>query len=139
MKGKKFGNDWVIRLDKGDEILASLKKFAKENNVYGGFLSGIGAADEIEIGLFDTKEKKYITQKFKGDFEIINLSGNISYQEDDIRLHIHITIADKKQKAYGGHLYYAKISAVCEIFLQQISKNLLRKKDKDSGLYILDI
>ena len=139
MKGRKIGDKWVVRLDKGDEIIESITKFVEENDIRGGYLTGIGAANELKIGLFDTDKKEYITRLFKGDYEIVSLSGNISIQEKTTRLHLHITIADKEQKAFGGHLYFAKIGAVCEIFIEELNTELKRIKDKDTGLYILDL
>ena len=139
MKGRKTGNKWIIRLDKGDEIIESLTLFAKENNIKGGHLTGIGAANNLKIGLFDTEKKEYITRQFTDDYEIISLLGNVSVQEEKVRLHLHITIADKEQKAFGGHLYSAVISAVCEIVLEEIPEGLKRFKDQNTGLYLLDL
>ncbi len=139
MKGKKIGDRWVLRLDKGDEIIESLTNFLENNNIKTGYLTGIGATNNIEIGLFAAENKKFVTKKFKGDYEIISLMGNISMQMNKIKLHIHITIADKELRAFGGHLYSAKISAVCEIFIKEIPEELNRKEDSMTGLYLFDL
>jgi predicted DNA-binding protein with PD1-like motif len=138
VKGKKIGNRWVLRLDKGDEIIESLTNFLKDNKIVSGYLTGIGATNDVKIGLFNTKDKRYITKTLKGDYEITSLMGNISLQNGEIKLHLHITIADEELKAYGGHLYFAKISAVCEIFIEEFPEILKRKEDIKTGLNLLE-
>ena len=34
MEYKKFGSKYVVRLNKGEEIVASLVKFAEEENIF---------------------------------------------------------------------------------------------------------
>jgi len=138
VKGKKIGNRWVLRLDKGDEIIESLTNFLKDNKIVSGYLTGIGATNDVKIGLFNTKDKRYITKTLKGDYEITSLMGNISLQNGEIKLHLHITIADEELKASGGHLYFAKINAVCEIFIEEFPEILKRKEDIKTGLNLLE-
>ena len=51
---KRFGNKYVIRIDKGEEIVACLKKICTDNKILVGSVSGIGAVSRAQIGLFDT-------------------------------------------------------------------------------------
>ena len=59
MKFKKFGNKWILRIDKGEEVIQTIKKLCEDNKIKLGSLSGIGATDRATIGLFNTKSKQY--------------------------------------------------------------------------------
>jgi len=69
MKAKKYGNRFIIRIDRGEEIVETLKKFCTENNIRLGTISGIGSTNKATIGLFETAAKKYHSREFAGDYE----------------------------------------------------------------------
>jgi len=137
MKFKKYGSKWIIRIDKGEDIVQTLKKFCEDNNIKLGTINGIGAVNKITIGLFETKTKKYHTKEFTGDYEITNLSGNISTMNKEVYLHLHITLADKNQHACGGHLSSAVISGTGEILIEEIEGEIEREFNKEVGLNLL--
>ena len=60
MDYKKFNNKYVVRLDKGEELVEELKKFCKDQKIKLGSISGLGATDKITIGLFDVKDKNVL-------------------------------------------------------------------------------
>ncbi|MFW6272766.1 MAG: PPC domain-containing DNA-binding protein [bacterium] len=138
MKYKKFNNNYILRIDKGEEIVESLFEFIKIEKIKLANVSGIGASNHIEMGLFDTKEKKYYSKVFKGDFEITSLLGNISTMDDKPYLHLHISLANKDQKMFGGHLNKAIISGTLELFITAIDNKIDRKFDNDVGLNLLE-
>ena len=137
MKFKKIGSKWIVRIDKGEEIVETLKQFCKENKIKLGTISGIGATDRVTIGLFETKNKQYHSQELIGDYEITNLSGNISTMNDEIYLHLHINLADSKYNAYGGHLNSAIISGTGEIVIEEIEGEIERGLNEEVGLNLL--
>ena len=137
MKFKKFGNKWVVRIDKGEEVIQTIKKVCEDNKIKLGSISGIGAADRVTIGLFNTKNKQYQSQELIGDYEITNLSGNISTMNGEIYLHLHIGLSDSKYNAYGGHLTSAVISGTGEIIIEEIEGEIEREFNKEVGLNLL--
>jgi len=137
MKSKKFGNKWIVRIDKGEEIVQTIKEFCQENKIKLGSISGIGATDKVTIGLFDTNTKEYHSQELIGDYEITNFSGNISTMNKEVYLHLHITLADKNQQAFGGHLSSAIISGTGEIIVEEIEGEIEREFNEEVGLNLL--
>ena len=138
MKAKKFQNKYILRLDKGEEIVKTIKKFCVDNDIKLASITGIGAADKLTIGLFETKTKKYISKDFAGDFEICPLVGNISTKENVIYLHLHVNIADRKHNSYGGHLDKAVVSATFEAIIDVIDGKIDRKYSEEIGLNLLE-
>jgi len=138
MTHKQFDSKYIIRLDKGEEVIESLKKFCSEQNICLGTVSGLGAADEITIGLFETKTKEYSPKEFTGDHELTSVLGNISMMDGCVYLHLHATIANAQCQVFGGHLSRALISATFEAVVEAIDGKVGRKYNEDIGLNLYD-
>ncbi|WP_291319556.1 PPC domain-containing DNA-binding protein [Desulfonatronospira sp.] len=137
MQYRQAGQKWFIRIDRGEEVLEVLAAFCREHGINLGSISGIGAAGEIKLGLFETASKTYQSTEFKGDFEITALAGNVTTKEGEIYLHVHATLSDKDCRAYGGHLNRALISGTCEVVIDQAQGSIDRLFDQDVGLNLM--
>jgi len=135
---KQFGNKYIIRAEKGEELVTTLKIFCRENKIKLGTVSGLGAADKITLGLFNTKTKKYFPKEFSGDHELASVLGNISQMDDEVYLHLHAIISDEKCQAFGGHLTSATISGTFEGVIEVIDGEVKRKYNEDIGLNLFD-
>jgi uncharacterized protein len=113
MQARKEQDGYWIILKKGDEIKSTLEKWAKENNIKGGQIFGIGAIEDITLGYFDHVQKKYVDKHFEGGYELISCIGNLNSDG----LHAHICISDKDFNTKAGHLHKAKVAVVGEFFL----------------------
>ena len=138
MEYRRFEDSYVVRLNKGEEIIASLKKLCKEECIRLGEITGIGASDFIEIGVFNVKTKEYNTKIFEGMFEITSLLGNVTMKDEDVYLHLHINFGDEEGNVKGGHLVNAKVSATSEIILRKIEGFVGRKLSDEIGLNLFD-
>lgn len=138
MEYKRFGNKYLVRLERGEEIVKSIKKLAVDEKIRLGRVTGIGAVNKVKVGLFKAEEKKYYSKEFEGDMEIVNLSGNISEMNNEAYIHLHISLADDTNKVVGGHLNYAYISATGEIIIDVIEGRVDRKYSDEIGLNLLD-
>ena len=126
-------------MEKGEEIVATLKNFCQEHEITLGTVSGIGATDKAIIGLFKTDRKEYISQEFMGDYEITSLTGNISRKNGEVYPHLHVSLADVNNIGFGGHLTSAVVSATFEAVLEKIDGQIDRQFDKEIGLNLLKI
>ncbi len=75
-------------------------------------------------------------RRFRGDFEILNLTGNVATRGGIIIIHQHITLGAKNFHATGGHLQKTSIGGTLEIFLTPMP-TLKRKIDRSTGLNLL--
>ena len=123
-------NDILLRLDPGDEIVESILTVAREADITNAEVSGIGATDDFEIGVFNLETKQYDIHKFTGNHEITNLCGSITTMDSDAYQHLHITCANHEGKCVGGHLLKATISLTCEIYIRKSEGEITRKKKK---------
>ena len=119
MEYRKFSQGYVLRLDPGEEIVASLIRLVEQEQVQLGSVTAIGAANDVTIGIFSTQEKQYHARRYQGDYEISALVGNVTRKEGEPYLHLHITIGNPVTgEVHAGHLTSATISATLELFLQ---------------------
>ncbi len=137
MEYTKCGNTYVVRMDKGDELVESLLGFAKKENIKFAAVSGIGATNDVDFGCFNTKIKQYKGINMKGDFEITSLVGNINTMNGESYIHLHINIADENGNIHGGHLKRANISVTGEIVITAIDAVIDRRFDGEVGTNLL--
>ncbi len=134
MEAKAAGRHWIIRIDKGEEIVATLERFCREKEIRLGTVSGIGATDRATIGLFKTQTKEYVRKEMAGDHEITSLTGNISRMKGEVYLHLHVNLADGNYHTFGGHLNSAVVSATCELVVRELDGGMDREFSEEIGL-----
>lgn len=124
----------ALRLDPGDEICESLLALAEKEKIQAATVTGLGAADDVVIGIMDTKAKKYNDIPLKEPFEITSLVGNLSRKEGEPYLHAHINLGNTEGRVLGGHLQSAVISVTAEIFIRPIKGAIDRKYNDAIGV-----
>ena len=134
MEYRKFNDTYVIRLNKGEEVIESLKNLCRDEDIKLAEITGLGASDFVEIGVFNIYTKEYNTKVFEGMFEITSLVGNISRKENEPYLHLHINFSDETNITKGGHLVKSIISATGEIVITKLEGEVQRELNPDIGL-----
>ncbi len=137
MEYKKAGNRYVVRLNRGDEIISSITELCKKEAIKAGSISGIGATQLVEAGFYSFKKKRYCGYCFNQNMEILSLLGNISTKDGDPYLHLHIVVSNDEGEALGGHLTKAIISVTGEIFIDTIDVEINREPDSLTGINLM--
>lgn len=138
MKSHKVGGGFLLRLDKGEEVHSSISAFCAKEGIGFASVSGIGAANHARLAAFDTKTKKYTERDFKGDLEIVSLTGNVAISDGKPKPHLHACIAGHNLKAAGGHLLSAQVSVTCELVLLVPGARVERRRGPETGLMLID-
>lgn len=131
MDFRKFDDCYVLRIDKGEELIASLTEFCKKENVKLASVQGLGASDHAVVGLFDAAAHKYRTASFDEPMEITSLTGSISTKDGEPYLHIHSTFGRGDMSVVGGHLSECRISLTCELFIKTLNGRVERRLDEE--------
>ena len=134
MEYRRFENTIVARVDKGEEILSEIKNIAETEKIKLANINALGATNDFVVGVFKTSEKKYYSNEFKGDFEIVSLTGTINTMNGEFYSHIHFSAGNDKGEVFGGHLNKAVVSATCEMIINIIDGNVDRIHDEEIGL-----
>lgn len=151
MEYRRFGNKLVVRIDRGEELCAKVLELAERENIRLAGVSGIGASDDITLGVFNTVTKTYSSTRYQGAYELASVTGNLSRQDGKPYLHLHAVIgntelyndADSRQirepgMCFGGHLNAAVISATCELVIDVIDGEIGRKFSDEIGLNLYE-
>lgn len=134
MDYRKFNNTIVARIDKGEEILDKIKEIANKENIKLANINALGATNDFTVGVFKTDEKKYYSNNFTGDFEIVSLTGTINTMNGEFYSHIHMSAGNDKGEVFGGHLNRAIVSATCEMVINIIDGTVDREFNENIGL-----
>ena len=138
MEYKRFGNTIAMRLDKGDEVVEQIMALAKRENIRLASVTGIGATDDLTIGVFDTAQSTYRNYTFTGTHEITGLTGSINTMGGEAYSHLHITCAGDGGSVVGGHLFRCMICLTAEIVVQIIDGAVDRKRNEVLGINTWD-
>ncbi len=139
MKYTRFGDRYILKLDRGEEVVQTLTEFVRKNGIKAGSVTGIGAVSDVTLGFFDPETKEYHQETLPGGYEVSNISGNAAVLNGEEMLHLHATIADSNHKTMAGHLFSARVSVTLEVIIQKFAGALERKMDEAMGLNLLDI
>ncbi len=134
MEYRRFNNTIVCRIDRGEEILEKIKEIALKEKIKLANINALGATNEFTVGVFKTDEKKYYSNEFRGDFEIVSLTGTINTMNGEFYTHIHMSAGNEKGEVFGGHLNRAIVSATCEMVINIIDGVVDREFNDEIGL-----
>lgn len=130
----------MLRLNKGEQLVACLTDFIHEQGIAGGWVSGIGGALAVELGFYDLMAQHYRWKQFKELLEITSLQGNVAWSGEEPFLHLHGTFSGADMQTIGGHVKELTIGGTGEIFLHVWNKDRLRRApDDETGLKLLDL
>ena len=126
---KKIGNKYIVSINNA---------FCKEKGILSGSINGIGAIGELTLRFFNPKTKAYDDKTFREQMEISNLTGNISSMNEQVYLHLHITVGRSDYSALAGHLLSAIQNGAGEFVVEDYSERISRTYNPDLGLNIYD-
>ena len=116
MRYKRFGNTVYIRLETSENILETLQEICRKEKIYLGTVEGFGGVSYLKMGIWNNGANQYDYMEAENrSMEILNLSGNISMQDNSPVLHVHVTAADYKFHVFGGHLVKGIVKNLAEI------------------------
>lgn len=138
MQYRVFGDTYVVRLQRGEEVLACLRELCEKESISLGTVSAIGAVNHVVVGVYRVDEQKYVANTFDGVMELTSLMGNITEKDGEPYLHLHATFGDLTGKVIGGYLNEAVVSATCELFVRKVEGHVGRRLDPETGLNIFD-
>ena len=140
MHARFDGYNYLLRLKKGDLLVASLTKFVIEKDIKGGWVMGLGGLAWAELGFYNLQAQAYEWDKLDEALELTSLQGNIAWQDNKPALHLHATVSDASFHARGGHVREAETAGTVELFIHVWNEDkLMRSRDNQTGLNLLDL
>jgi len=132
------GYNDVIRLAHGERLSEALEQFIAETKPPGAWLSGLGAASNVELGFFNLSSKEYKWRTFGNMMEVVSLTGNLAYDDTGkMAFHLHGVFADDEYQVIGGHVKDLVVGATLEVFVHRTYQPLKRAYNDETGLRLL--
>jgi len=129
------GRTYIFRLPKGKDLVESLADFCHDNQVKCGIVQVIGSVANATVGYYDPAKKRYEKEIINEPLELLNLTGNISIQDNRPLVHAHVTLSTKEFEVIGGHLLPGTKIHVCEAYIQElVGDPKVRRSDKVTKL-----
>ena len=138
MDYRRFGDTVIARLDKGEEIHEQLRLIALKEDIKLASVSGLGAVDDVTLGVFVVSEKRYHADRFTGYMEIVSLTGTVNTMDGEYYAHLHMGVSEVGGRMFGGHLTEARVSVTCELVIRIIDGSVDRKHHPDPGVNLLE-
>lgn len=121
MEGRQFNCNkvWILRIDPGEDILLSIKKFIQDNNIVQGVVM-MGYGTMAQVSLHWVTHNQFPPNNrydfWEGGIEIMSINGMIVDGEP----HLHFTAATP-EGAFGGHMEEGCICYVlCEVAIMEL-------------------
>ena len=137
MDYRKFGNTYVVRLDRGEEINEKLLWLASTENIHLAKISGLGEVNIVTLGNYSPETRQYKVTTFHADFEIVSLGGNLTMKDGKPYLHIHMAASDAGGRCYGGHLHRGDVNGSVELMITVLDGRVEREASTEIGLNLI--
>ena len=139
MEYRKYGDHYLVRIDRGEEVMGSLTTLCKEEHILLGSVSGLGAADYAKVGIYRVSDHQFEGKEYFGEQEVSSIVGSITEKDGEPYLHLHINLCDDNMNIHGGHLTACRISGTCELCVTRLDGEAGRKYDPATGLNLYSL
>lgn len=135
----KTKSGYLMRIVKDEDVFESLKTLVKKENIKSGWISGLGAVKDMEVGYYDMGEQKYHFKRYDGVYELLSLTGNIALFDGEVALHMHGTFSGHDNAAFGGHVKTMVCGISVEIYITEYGTSITRVRDEVTGLNLMEL
>ena len=141
MKEKDVEIGFILKLEKGEEVISSITTFCEKRGIRGAIFSGIGAVDNFKVGYWDSERRDYFFRDESAVHEVASMNGNVSLVEGKSFVHAHAVLSkcDASGAVIAGHVKEARVAVTLEVFLTSLPTPLAREMDNSIGLKLLSI
>ena len=128
---------WAVVLESGEEAVACLTRFAREQNLEASQLTAIGAFSRAVLGFFDFARRGYRRIAVDEQVELVSLLGDIALENGVPKLHAHVAVGRSDGTTRGGHLLEAIVQPTLEAIVAESPSWLRREHDAETGLALI--
>ena len=141
MKSKILNHDgartYVVALETGDSLIASLTRFAREERLAASEFTAIGALAWARLAYFNWETKAYDEIPVDEQVEVLSLVGDIALDGNKPKVHAHAVLGRRDGSTVGGHLLEATVRPTLEVLLIDSPGYLRRLHDANSGIALI--
>ena len=132
-----YGEQYVLRLDEGEEAVATIREFLTEHGILAGYFVAWGGFSRLRLEYFSPGQRAFKEWLLDRQVEVASLLGNIACQEGRPVIHAHLTVGDEDFRTYSGHLAEGTVRPMLEVFVVPLPGELRRVRDPVRNLFVL--
>ena len=129
---------WMLVFETGEEALAGLLDFARNEHLDASQFTGIGAFSSAELGYFDVEKRDYEHIPILEQVYVLSFLGDITQGQAGPKVHAHVVLGKRDGTAWGGHLVKGLVRPTLELVITQTPAHLRRRHDPATGLALID-
>ena len=137
MDYRRMHDTYYVRVDKGEEIITELLQICRKEEIQSAVFTGIGGCSHAELQTFVPEKGEFETETLDGMLELINITGNIVTDNDQLFHHTHAVFSYKEgseHKMAAGHMKALTVLYTAEIELRPVIGGVIRRKhDPETG------
>ncbi|MBT2422548.1 DNA-binding protein [Streptomyces sp. ISL-22] len=129
---------YVLVLAPGEEALARITAFAREQSLGASQVTAVGAFSRAVVGWFDREAREYRRIGVDEQCEVLSLLGDIVIGEDGPTAHLHAVLGLSDGTTRGGHLLEGQVWPTLEVIVRDSPAALAKIHRPDIGLALID-
>lgn len=137
MDYRRMNDICYVRIDKGEEIITELLQICRKEGIQSAVFTGIGGCSHAEIQTFIPEKGTFETEILDSMLELINITGNIITDHDQLFHHTHAVFSYKTESGHkiaAGHMKALTVLYTAEIELRPVIGGVIRRKhDPETG------
>jgi predicted DNA-binding protein with PD1-like motif len=141
MQWKRLGSPvgYVVVLDPGDEAMAVLSAFSREQRLTAGQVTAIGAFESATVGWYDRRRQQYRRIAVDEQCEVLFVAGDVAVGAEGPELHLHAVLGLGDGSTRGGHLLEGKVWPTLEVIIRESPAELRKTYRPKVGLAVIDL
>lgn len=108
----------ILRLGHDEDVLETIRESVSKDESTLVIVAGLGMLHDFELGYFDCGQ--YVRRRFPEPHELLSMQGSVA-SEGENRIHIHVSVADRNHRAFGGHFLAGRVWMSNEITLVKLA------------------
>jgi predicted DNA-binding protein with PD1-like motif len=129
---------FAVAFEIGEEVMSTLTQLAKDLELLGCSLNGIGGFQKVTLGYFDWEKTEFVQNVVDEQVELLSFQGNIAEGSDGgPKIHAHVVLGRRDASTRGGHLVEAIVRPTMEVIIVENPVHLHRRHDEATGLVLL--
>lgn len=124
-------------LDSGDEVIATLQRFASEHVTTSAFFHGLGAFREATVAWWNPETVQYEDIGVNEQVEVLSIQGNLTRVSDGFKVHAHVVLGKRGGATIGGHVKRGVVHPTLELHLAITDEVIHRERDDATGLDLI--
>lgn len=139
MQFQRFDDRLQVRLESGDRVMESLGRLLRAEGIGFAAVNGIGAVRQVRLSYWNAQTREYEAHEVEEQLEVVSLVGNVTLNDDQPFLHLHISLGRHDLSVFGGHFNEAIAHPTLEVWLHPETRTVLRGRDESSGLAVMQL